>query len=54
MRRIGTLFVFVLAGGLLGMLAPAASGGGWDSLEPQHDHYLPGPPCSAEPSPSTG
>jgi hypothetical protein len=42
MRRIGTLFVFVLAGGLLGMLAPAASAGGWDSLEPQHDHYLPG------------
>jgi hypothetical protein len=42
MRRIGTLLVLALAGGLVGTLAPAASAGGWDSLEPQHDHYLPG------------
>ena len=42
MRRIGTLLVFVLAGGLLGTLAPTASAGGWDSLEPRRDHYLPG------------
>ncbi len=42
MRRIGTLLVFVLAGGLLGTLAPSASAGGWDSLEPKRDHYLPG------------
>jgi len=42
MRRIGKLLVLALAGGLVGTLAPAASAGGWDSLEPQHDHYLPG------------
>ncbi len=42
MRRIGTLLVFVMAGGLLGVLAPPASAGGWDSLEPKRDHYLPG------------
>jgi hypothetical protein len=42
MRRIGTLLVFMTAGGLLGVLAPTASAGGWDSLEPQRDHYLPG------------
>jgi hypothetical protein len=42
MRRIGTLLVFAMAGGLVGLLAPSASAGGWDSLEPQHDHYLPG------------
>jgi len=42
MRRIGTLLVLVMAGGLVGMLAPSASAGGWDSLEPKRDHYLPG------------
>jgi len=42
MRRIGTLLFFVMAGGILGVLAPSASAGGWDSLEPQRDHYLPG------------
>jgi hypothetical protein len=42
MRRIGILLVFVMAGGLVGVLAPSASAGGWDSLEPQRDHYLPG------------
>ncbi len=42
MGRIGTLIVFVFVGGLLGALAHSASAGGWDSLEPQRDHYLPG------------
>ena len=42
MRRFGTLLVFVMAGGLMGVLAPSAFAGGWDSLEPQRDHYLPG------------
>ncbi len=42
MRRIRKLLVLALAGGLVGTLAPAAWAGGWDSLEPQQDHYLPG------------
>jgi len=42
MRRIGTLLVFVMTGGLMGVLAPSAFAGGWDALEPQRDHYLPG------------
>jgi len=43
MRRTRSMLAVALVGGLFILLSPdAAWAGGWDSIEPKRDHYLPG------------